>query len=482
MVTTSSKASKTHAAAPSGPTKFYPALTFKQAYAYKRVETHSAEEAKVLKNQRESFAKCGFASIPDQGLIEENCPYLKEVKDTFITNYLEMKKDYDQKVVEWTKLGPPIAALDQFTGWQLSWKNKGLVLVSFDVEDNVSVFLSNIDSWDKFDFRVMKDIWQHSWPDSKKFQKKGKEEKTKQRLCDHLLPLFHSLRVNLSKVIVKQEGTDFMPVPTHITLMAGGTVQQAIHSDFLSWPGHDEDVAGTVPLSKWFGSAVYLFKDYTLPLEQPAVLLREKPSGIFKQSDGTDKKKSPAVNNEVTQQGFISIFSAHVKHAGGIHSAPNCRLHVYFDSTEENFKRSKDSVLIWSEQEERGKRTNQSRNRRLLELSIGKGETFKPKVIPGLYNVEHPKPSVPDWAEWNVKNQERLAKELERKAAKRRQKKKSVPNHGGASVAAAGGDVSDTEIDMILDRAAEEEDQGEEHEMAEHDPDSKPPAKKLQKH
>ena len=72
MVTTSSKASKTHAAAPSGPTKFYPALTFKQAYAYKRVETHSAEEAKVLKNQRESFAKCGFASIPDQGLIEEN--------------------------------------------------------------------------------------------------------------------------------------------------------------------------------------------------------------------------------------------------------------------------------------------------------------------------------------------------------------------------------------------------------------------------
>ena len=147
----------------------------------------------------------------------------------------------------------------------------------------------------------------------------------------HLEPLFHGLRVNLAKVIGQQDDKSYFPVPTHITLLAGGTIAQDIHCDFLNWPG--EPFQTPVPLSKWFGSGIYLFKDYQTPLEQPAVLIRERPRDEFKDPDGYDRSKIKIHTNETTQQGFITFFGAHIKHGGGFHYVPNCRLHVYFDST-----------------------------------------------------------------------------------------------------------------------------------------------------
>ena len=86
---------------------------------------------------------------------------------------------------------------------------------------------------------------------------------------------------------------------THITLLAGGTIAQDIHCDFLNWPG--EATQAPVPLSKWFGSGIYLFKNYQTPFEQPAVLIRERPRDEFKDPDGHDRSKIAIQTNETTQ-------------------------------------------------------------------------------------------------------------------------------------------------------------------------------------
>ena len=92
---------------------------------------------------------------------------------------------------------------------------------------------------------------------------------------------------------------------------------------------------------------------------------------------------------------------------------------VYFDSTEEEYRRSKDKVLLCHDEDEPSPDTEKSRYRRQNDLALGKGATFSPTIFPGLYGETHPKPSFPGWEQWNQKNEQAKEKEKQKYLSKK---------------------------------------------------------------
>ena len=370
---------KLHSNAPDRFTVHYPLFQHSNSDNHKRVDPVPQKEKNLFTAAKDKMKKKGICSIPEQTNFEETCQYLMDQKEIFLNDYEKMKEEWDKSIKEWKEYGKPSMCADHFNKFQKSLKQKGMSMVNFTTTDE-ETWLDSFESWDDIDFRVMKDVWVHSWPDKNKNEKKNSKNCRSQPLYVHLKPVFSSLMMNLAKVIGKQKEGKIFPVPTQITFMAGGTVAQDIHTDFIAYP------ADGVTLDDWFGSAIYLFKDYNTPLEQAAVLMRERDPKEFLGKSNRKTGNSVAKQlNEFTQQGFITFFGAHIKHGGGVHHVPNCRLHVYFDSPVDDWKREVDTVSKDTEQSDLNKETKKSRAKRILNAAVGIGTTFKVQKIPNFY-------------------------------------------------------------------------------------------------
>ena len=108
-----------HLAAPTGPNRYYPQFSFKASKKVKRVEEPTPQEKNHLRAVKDKMKKDGYASICDQARLEENCPYLMEVKDLFLQQYIKMKEEWDVHLIEWQKLGPPVNSLNDFAHFQI---------------------------------------------------------------------------------------------------------------------------------------------------------------------------------------------------------------------------------------------------------------------------------------------------------------------------------------------------------------------------
>jgi hypothetical protein len=443
------------------PNQFYDHYNFMDHKQVKRQQEFCKKEYNLLfKSAKRSMKKNHFASIPDQADIESSF-YLKSQKDKFLKDYLDMKEEWDAQTKLWTeKFGNPGNAYTCFQVFTKKWRAKGMIIVCLVNVDTTKEYLENHPSWDDFDFRVMKDIWVHGWSDSKKSALKGTGDNRKP-LFEHMKPVFKALQHNLARVISQQklnpgESLDsiYFPVPTQITLMAGGTVLQKMHTDFLTYPDSG------VPLDRWYGSSLYLFKDYNTPLEKMSVLQREVP--------GVEIKKKDRVKLLTTQQGFITFFSGNLKHAGGIHSVPNVRLYCYFDSPDEQWKRKKDSVLIMTDEEDVPEGTLLTRIFRAKKASFGLHATSNVYTFKNLYKKEHP-PLITNGAEGTDEEGNHNNKEDDKEP-------EDVPP--AAAVTGLGDEAAENMMDSQIDAVIDEGEHTDEGNFEEEEEDSKMPALK----
>lgn len=217
----------------------------------------SKKEKKFIENQKtRGMRENGICSIPSQCDMETCSKWLEETKKTFEKNANKMMGEWKAMVGNWKALGktPKTTGVHgEYLTWYKKWnKRSGINIIALFEANN----FEHHETFDTLDMRMWKVLYKKSWPKHKKTQPIGNKITDKKTLLEHLEPAVAACYENLLHVLHKQEKLEnkqeYFPEISEISLLAWGTCQQPMHSDF-AYTAEDgtQSYPKENPLKKW---------------------------------------------------------------------------------------------------------------------------------------------------------------------------------------------------------------------------------------